>query len=216
MSMTGCRTRVKVCGVCSADDAARAVAAGADAIGVVLADSPRRLTVQEAEVVLAALPPLTARIGVFVDAEPWAVAEAVERLRLSAVQLSGTESPEYCAEMPVPVIKAFHVGDAFDLEEVGRYTGAIAAALLDTAVADLAGGTGRAFRWDAVTGRPEGLPIVVAGGLTPENVGEAIGALRPYAVDVSTGVEAVTRVKDPRLLEEFCSAVRCADGEGSA
>jgi phosphoribosylanthranilate isomerase len=205
------RTRVKICGVCSADDAAFAVAAGADAVGVVLAESARRLTIEEAEVVLASVPPLVARVGVFVDADPGVVARTAARLRLSFVQLCGAESPAYCAAMPVPAVKVFHVGEDFDASSVDAYVGSVAAAMLDTQVVGMAGGTGRTFDWEAPKELPDSLPVVVSGGLNAGNVGEAIRILRPFGVDVSSGVEARPRHKDPDAVERFLAAVRAAD-----
>jgi phosphoribosylanthranilate isomerase len=209
------RTRVKICGITNEADAALAVAAGADAVGVVLAESPRRVTLPQAERALAAVPPLVARVGVFVDAEPAFVAEAVRALRLTAVQLHGDETPEACASAPVPVIKAFRVAGPQDLTGVEAYRGSISAALLDARVPHARGGTGVAFDWDAARDAlPSWVPVVVAGGLHADNVGTAVRTLRPFAVDVSSGVEAAPGVKDARKVEQFMAAVRAADEEG--
>jgi phosphoribosylanthranilate isomerase len=206
------RTRVKVCGLTRASDARAAVAAGADALGVILVPGARRaVTLEQAAEVLAAAPPSVLRIGVFVDAPAADVREAVERLGLDEVQFSGDETPEACAAAPVPVIKAFHVGPGFSLEQVVPYQGAIAAALLDTAASGERGGTGQVFDWSIVTTMCVGVPVILAGGLNPGNVGEAIAVARPFAVDVSSGVEAALREKDPVLIEEFIAAVRSAD-----
>lgn len=208
------RTRIKICGLTRAEDAAAAVAAGADALGVVLAPSKRQVTLDQAAAVFADVPPLVARVGVFVDAQADAVWEAVARLGLTAVQFHGDEAPETCAAAPVPVIKALRVEPGFDAADVGRYRGAVAALLLDTYVAGEHGGTGMAFDWDRVAGLlPRDIPVVLAGGLGPDNVAEAVRTLRPYAVDVSSGVEQAPAVKDHAKVAAFCEAVRAADGE---
>ncbi|MDO8847602.1 MAG: phosphoribosylanthranilate isomerase [Coriobacteriia bacterium] len=208
------RTRIKICGLTRPEDAAAAVAAGADAVGVVLAPSRRQLTIDQAAEVLADVPPFVARVGVFVDAHADDVWEAVSRLELTAVQFHGDEAPETCEMAPAPVIKALRVGPGFGIASTDAYRGVVSALLLDTLVAGEAGGTGVAFDWYAVAGRlPEWAPVVLAGGLGPENVAEAVRALRPYTVDVSSGVESAPGVKDHRLIEEFVAAVRGADGE---
>lgn len=208
------RTRIKICGLTRAEDAAAAVSAGADALGVVLAPSKRRVTLDEAAEVFADVPPLVARVGVFVDAHADEVWEAVARLGLAAVQFHGDEAPETCATAPVPVIKALRVGPDFSAERADAYRGAVSALLLDTFVPGEQGGTGVAFDWYDVAGRlPRWAPVLLAGGLGPANVGAAIRALRPYAVDVSSGVESAPGVKDHRSIDAFVAAVRAADEE---
>lgn len=210
------RTRVKVCGLTRVQDAALAVAAGADALGVVLAESPRRVSLEQAEAVLSSVPPFVARVGVFVDADAAFVAQAVERLGLHAVQFHGDEPPEVCAAAPAPVIKAVRVGGAADLAAAEAYRGSVAALLLDARVPGARGGTGVAFDWQAVASAvPSWAPVVVAGGLRPDNVGDAIRVLAPYAVDVSSGVEREPGVKDAGAIKEFIAAVRAADEKGA-
>lgn len=211
--MRPARTRVKICGLTSAADAAEAVKAGADAVGVVLADSPRRLTLEQAEETLTPVGPLVTRVGVFVDAEPDFVSEAVARLGLHLAQFHGTETPEACAGCAVPAVKAFRVGEDFDPREMDAYEGCVAAVLLDTYVPRVNGGSGRTFAWEALPALPEWAPLVVAGGLTPVNVGAAVRALRPYAVDVASGVEEHVRGKDPLKMRAFVAAVRMTDEE---
>lgn len=206
------RTRIKICGLTRPEDAACAVAAGADALGVVLAPSKRQVTLAQAAAVFADVPPLVARVGVFVDARADDVWEAVARLGLTAVQFHGDEAPETCATAPAPVIKALRVGPDFDPAEAERYRGTVSALLLDTFVVGERGGTGQAFGWHDVAGRlPTWAPVVLAGGLGPDNVAAAIGALGPFAVDVSSGVEHAPGVKDHHLIERFAAAVRAAD-----
>ncbi len=211
--MRSVRTRVKVCGITTPVDAAAAVRAGADALGVILSDSVRQVTLEEAEAICAAVPPFVARVGVFVDAPEHFVAEAIGRLNLTAVQFHGTESPERCAATPAPVIKAVRVGVEFDPAGAEPYRGSVSALLYDTYVEGMDGGTGRTFPWEAALPLPEWAPVIVAGGLRPSNVSGAIAALSPFAVDVSSGVEERPRHKDKISLYAFVAAVRAADEE---
>ncbi|MBN1193027.1 MAG: phosphoribosylanthranilate isomerase [Coriobacteriia bacterium] len=210
------RTRIKICGLTRPEDAAAAVEAGADALGVVLAPSKRQVTLKEAALVFADVPPIVARIGVFVDAHADEVWEAVARLGLTAVQYHGSEAPETCEASPVPVIKALRVGPGFDPAAADAYRGVVAALLLDALVPGEQGGTGVAFDWHGVEGAvPTWAPTILAGGLGPGNVAEAIRVLGPYAVDVSSGVEQSPGVKDRAMVAAFCAAVRVADREGT-
>ncbi|MBS3956068.1 MAG: phosphoribosylanthranilate isomerase [Clostridiales bacterium] len=211
--MRNVRTRVKICGLTTPQDAARAVRAGADAVGVVLTDSLRQVTISQAEAVFAVVPPFVARVGVFVDAPAHFVAEAVGRLHLAAVQFHGAETPEMCVDAPAPVVKAVRVGPAFDPASLEAYRGSVAALLLDTLVEGKDGGTGRTFAWNSVLPLPDWIPVAVAGGLTPANVGDAVRTLRPFAVDVASGVEERPRYKDKLALHAFVAAVRAADEE---
>ena len=214
--MTPPRITTKVCGVCRAQDARAAVAAGADAVGVILAPSKRQVSLDEAEAIFAAVAPDVARVGVFVDAEPAFVTDAADRLGLDYVQFHGSETPAVCAAARVPVIKAFKVGPSFRADEVDPYRRVIAFALFDALVADEDGGSGVSFDWDAIAPLPRGMPVIVAGGLDASNVAGAIAALHPASVDVSSGVEARLREKDPDKLRAFCDAVRVANDKESA
>ncbi len=209
------RTRVKICGITNPEDARTAVEAGADVLGVVLAPSPRQVTLEQAGRALADVPPGVGRVGVFVDADPVFVAEAVERLGLTAVQFHGSETPEACAAAPAPVIKVLRVGTDFALAEAAPFRGTVSAYLLDTLDTRKAGGTGRTFDWHVITrNRPGGAPLYLAGGLTPLNVADAICTVRPFAVDVSSGVEERPGHKDRLKIQAFMAAVRAADQEG--
>ena len=207
------RTRVKVCGVTRAQDARAAVACGADAIGVIFAESARQLTAEQAAEVLRAVPPGVARIGVFVDPALAEVENAIAACGLTAVQLSGSESPELCDSVSVPVLKAIRIGTDFDSLQTEPFRGHAAALLLDTLVPGKAGGTSQTFDWLAVGVLPGWAPSFVAGGLTPDNVAACILALHPFAVDVSSGVEVSPGVKDHDRIAAFCTAVRDADLE---
>lgn len=207
------RTRIKICGITNASDAAAAVAAGADAIGVIFAPSPRQVTIAQAAAALAVVPPPVGRVGVFVDASAEEISEAVSACGLTAVQFSGDESPERCDEVAVPVIKAIRVGTDFGDATAEPYRDHAAALLLDTLVTGKAGGTSQTFDWQAVGGVSGRVPVFVAGGLNAENVGECITTLRPFAVDVSSGVEASAGIKDHDRIAAFCAAVCQADRE---
>ena len=209
------RTRIKICGVTRAEDAAAAVAGGADAVGVIFASSPRQVSVEQAADVLSAVPPFVARVGVFVDAPTGLIRRAVESCGLTAVQFSGSETPEICDTVPVPVLKVIHVGTHFDSSAAEPYRGHAAALLLDTLSTDKAGGTSQHFDWRTVEADLGWAPTIVAGGLHPGNVGECVALLRPFAVDVSSGVESAPGIKDHDRIEAFCAAVRAADSEVS-
>jgi phosphoribosylanthranilate isomerase len=150
---------------------------------------------------------------VFVDAPLEHISEAIRVCGLTAVQLSGSESPEQCDAVPAPVVKVVHVGTDFPLETLEPYRGHAAALLLDTYVTGKAGGTSQTFDWQATGDLPGWAPSFVAGGLNPDNVGACIRALHPFAVDVSSGVEASSGIKDHVKMAAFCAAVRTADQE---
>ena len=214
-------TRVKICGITSPEDASAAVGAGADAIGVVFAASPRQVDLARAREVLSVVPEGVTRVGVFVDADQSEVEEAVSACGLDEVQYHGDESPEACAAASAPVVKAFRVASGFDPSVIEPYRDRIAAALLDTYVPREHGGTGRAFQWESVGDLPEWAAIIVAGGLSPANVASAIEAFHPFGVDVSSGVEEWPGNKDRNRMRAFVDAVREADrsacaGKGSA
>jgi phosphoribosylanthranilate isomerase len=200
--------RVKICGITSLDDARAALNAGADALGLMFYEpSPRNLSLKEAARIAAALPPFIARVGVFVDAPEQFVRDAISACGLDAVQFHGKESPDYCARFQTKVIKAFRMRDASTLAVLPKYV--THAWLLDSFVSGQQGGTGAVFNWDlAVQAQTLGKPIVLAGGLTPENVTEAIAKVRPCAVDVSSGVESAPGKKDARRIRAFVAAAK--------
>lgn len=202
-------TRIKVDGITNWEDARAAVEAGADAIGFIFAPSPRRVTPEQAREVILGLPPFVTTVGVFVDCHIRALWETVEASGVSVIQLHGAEPPEFLDELvPWRVIKAFRVREARDLKALPRYAKA-SALLLDAYVEGIAGGTGRTFDWSlAVRAKGVGKPIILAGGLTPDNVAEAVAAVQPYGVDVSSGVEAAPGRKDHDGIRRFIQAVR--------
>jgi phosphoribosylanthranilate isomerase len=202
--------KVKVCGMTRYEDARLALDLGAWAIGLVFhPPSPRAIAPEKAAELIARLPADTISVGVFVDAPLEDVNRAVERIGLKAVQLHGAETPEYAAGVKAGrVIKAFRVRAGFDDARIDDYPECLI--LLDAHVEGLPGGTGRAFEWDIARKAWERAPIILAGGLNPENVEEAIRTVRPMAVDVSSGVEARPGEKDPKKLRLLFDAVHRA------
>ncbi len=207
----GMLVRVKICGVTSVADARAAADAGADAVGLMFYErSPRRVDLDTAAAIGRALPPFVVRVGVFVDAAEAFIHEAAARCGLSALQLHGDETPDFCRRFALPVIKAFRIRGPESLRALAAYD--TAAWLLDSYVPGHPGGTGARFNWELVRGVPSGTPIILAGGLTPENVADAVRRTRPYAVDVSSGVESAPGRKDPARMRAFVAAARAAAG----
>jgi len=205
------RTRVKICGLTRVEDVRAAVALGVDAIGLVFyPPSPRAVTPASAARLADAVPAFVTLVGLFVDAEPATILETLDQVPLGALQLHGREGPDDCVGYGLPWLKAIAVRPGVDIErEAERYAGA-ASLLLDTFDPRLAGGTGRRFDWDLVPPALAG-SIVLAGGLEPGNVAEAIRRVRPYAVDVSGGVESSKGVKDQVKMQDFLTGVRDGD-----
>ena len=206
------RTRIKVCGITTLEDARSAVAAGADALGFIFVEqSPRVVTPDIVRTISGQLPPFVNSIGVFRDEKIEVVEEIVSYCRLTLVQLHGAETPEYCRSLSCRVIKSFAMHPDMNREELAPYAEVANAYLLDTHHKDLAGGTGRVFDWKLVDElKPTG-PVILAGGLSTENVGEAIRQVKPFAVDVNSGVEYQPGRKDSDKLKNFAHEVRKAD-----
>lgn len=208
------RTRVKICGVTRVEDAVAAARLGADAIGLVFyAASPRCVSPEAAARIVAALPPFVAAVGLFVDADPGEIRATGQTVRLDLVQYHGEESPEACESAGLPYIKAIRMRPGTDVRAAANRYREARALLLDAYHEDLRGGTGTVFDWDAVP-RNVALPLILAGGLTPDNVARAIAQVEPYAVDVSGGVEQTQGIKDARRMEAFISAALKAPSLG--
>lgn len=205
------RTRVKICGVTRKEDALAAVAAGADAIGLVFCrTSARAVDAAAAQAIVRDLPPFVHVVGLFVDAEALEIRAVLESVRIDVLQFHGGERPEQCRHGK-PYIKAVAMREGVDvLGEQRRYQDACAL-LLDTYVAGRSGGTGQSFDWSRIPALAK--PLVLAGGLTPGNVAAAVQQVHPYAVDVSGGVEQRKGIKDPEQIREFIQEVRKADEE---
>ncbi len=202
--------KVKICGITNVSDALTAADAGADMLGFVFDDrSPRHVSTRAAAGMVQQLPPFIVRVGVFVDAPEDLVMRAIGDCGLNLLQFHGNETPEYCAQFGLMSLKAFRVRDADSLRALAGF--ATDAWLLDAYSPDKPGGTGESFDWDlALEATKIGRPIFLAGGLTPENVAEAVRKVRPYAVDVSSGVEAAPGRKDPAKVRAFIKAAKDA------
>ncbi len=200
-------TRVKICGITNIEDALAAAQAGADALGFVFYEpSPRNVSVATAKAILAELPPFVTTVGLFVNAAADTLTHTLEQLPLDLLQFHGDETETECSRWGKPYIKAIRMKDGIDLETQCQTYHSSRGILLDAFVAGQPGGTGQAFDWDRI---PQGLtkPVILAGGLDPSNIGAAIQQVRPWAVDVSGGVEASKGKKDHALIKAFITGV---------
>jgi phosphoribosylanthranilate isomerase len=204
-------TAAKICGITRHTDAQTAAALGAQALGFVFfAKSPRNIAALDARKIVDALPPFVTSVGLFVNPAVDEVKRVQQGVRLGLLQFHGDESPEFCAQFGVPYIKAVRVKAGLDLLQYARDYRSARGLLLDAFVDGTHGGTGSTFDWNLI---PPGLPlpVILSGGLTSENVGNAIRRVSPWAVDVSSGVELNPGIKDPQKMAAFMKEVRCAD-----
>lgn len=202
--------KVKICGMTNAPDALAAVDAGADLLGFVFYEnSPRYVPIEVATQVIRQLPPFVVKTGVFVDAPPDFVLRAIAECHLDLLQFHGEETPQYCTQFGLMSIKAFRIRDASSLQLLTEYP--TDAWLLDAYAPDKIGGTGEQFNWDlAVEAQKLGRPVFLAGGLNPSNISQAVQRVRPYGVDVSSGVEKSPGKKDPEKMRAFVQAAKAA------
>jgi len=203
--------KVKVCGITNAEDALAAVEAGADALGFIFYEkSPRYVVPAVAANIIAELPPLVTPVGVFVNEGLATVRSIMETCRLAMVQLHGDENVSYCRELARPAMKALRLKDRGSLLALAEYQGrgGVRGFVLDTFSELAYGGTGQITDWGLAADVAKSTPILLAGGLTPENVTEAIRIVRPYGVDVSSGVESAPGKKDHAKMRAFVDAVR--------
>jgi len=201
--------RIKICGITNKQDAIEASGLGADMLGFILyRDSKRYIEPKKIRDVLNEVPDTIAKVGVFVDENAKKVIEIAQDCSLDMLQFHGKESPEYCAQFKdsYKIIKAFRIQDKKSLESINGYD--VDYYLLDTHIDGLKGGTGKTFDWKLIEGYELLKPVILSGGLTPENVGSAIQNVAPYGVDVSSGVEASPGKKDLKLMKEFVDNVR--------
>jgi len=205
------RTRVKICGITRVEDGLAAARLGADAIGLVFyAKSPRAVSVSQAQAVVRALPPFVTIVGLFVDAVPEEIREVLSAVPLNLLQFHGNETPAACRGYGRPYIKVVHMESDTDVVSQARPYDDAAGILVDTFVKGVPGGTGRSFEWSRL---PASLacPLILAGGLTPDNVAVAVSQTRPWAVDVSGGVEAAPGIKDAAKIAAFIRGVNSVE-----
>ncbi|WP_163339340.1 phosphoribosylanthranilate isomerase [Desulfopila sp. IMCC35008] len=200
------RTRIKVCGTTTLHDATAAIDCGVDALGFIFVDSsPRYISPEKAREITMRLPPFVHFVGVFVDQDPVEIKEISRYCNLSTIQLHGKETPDYCQVLrktasPCTVIKAFRVGADSSAGDFKKYSDFVDGYLLDTYVKGQEGGTGEVFDWSVIESLKLDLPFMLAGGLTPENVEAAVSSVRPYGIDINSGVEKEPGVKDHEKL----------------
>lgn len=201
---------VKICGITSVEDALAVEQAGADAIGLMFFEgSPRHITQDQASAIVDSLTKSVVRVGVFVNADESFVRRVMKNCILNVLQFHGEETPEYCAQFDVMTLKAIRVRDESSLKELERFS--TDGFLLDAFSNDALGGTGETFNWDLAKRATEsGRPIFLAGGLTSKNVAEAVKSVRPFAVDVSSGVESEPGKKDADKVRAFVAAAKGA------
>jgi phosphoribosylanthranilate isomerase len=200
--------RVKICGITRAQDLHAACAAGADALGFVFYEkSPRHLTIDAAAALVRELPPFVQAVGLFVDAEPAFIEAVLRTVPLDLLQFHGDETPADCARVGRPFIKAVRVNRDTDLLKCAADFEAARGLLLDAFVAGVPGGTGERFDWSLI---PPHLPkpVILSGGLAPDNVAEAVERVRPWAVDVSSGVEITKGIKDAHKIAQFIAKAK--------
>lgn len=201
------RTRIKICGITRLEDVKAAAQSGVDAIGFVFYElSPRFIEAGLANKIIRSLPPFVTSVGLFVDPDSAQVQKVINKTSLDCLQFHGDEQPGFCGSFGLPYLKAIRMRESVDLvKEVSRYQDAVGI-LLDSFSDEAAGGTGQSFDWARI---PADLPkpVVLAGGLNPDNVKDAIRTARPYAVDVSSGVEESKGIKDKDKIEQFVKAV---------
>jgi phosphoribosylanthranilate isomerase len=200
--------RIKICGITRYEDAKVAAGVGVYALGFVFYEkSPRYIAPEQAALIVKQLPPFVSRVGVFVDEEIEKVIAIARATGIDTVQLHGTESPRYCSKLPLPVIKAFSIEPSTDLTLLEQYH--VAGFLLDTWSSALRGGTGRTFDWSiARSACTKYSHVILAGGLNPSNLEEALETVQPYGIDISSGVEIKPGIKNPRKMRDAVQIVR--------
>ena len=199
--------RIKICGITNEKDALAAAQLGADALGFIFAPSPRQILAEKAQEIIEMLPPMVQTVGVFVDEDPEKVANTAAHCRLDLLQLHGSESPAYCSRFDRRVIKAMRVRSRQDLLGLSEYSNVVDGLLLDTYISNHYGGTGMTFDWNLALEAKKYGRIILAGGLSPENVAHAVDMVRPYAVDASSGLEQRPGVKDHGKIAKFIKRV---------
>lgn len=201
--------KVKFCGITNDQDASRAVRLGVDALGFIFAPSPRQIVPDEARRIIHSLPPFVQTVGVFVNEDLDTIRELMQFCGFQWVQLHGDEPPQMCRELMPHVIKAFQIKDEASLLTIKRYRGHIGSLLLDTYSKGKRGGTEKTFDWNlALKCKHYGWPIILSGGLGPSNVEKAISTVRPYAVDINSGIEDSPGQKSPILMKKLMETIK--------
>jgi phosphoribosylanthranilate isomerase len=209
--MASLRTRIKICGITRVEDALKVVDAGADAIGLVFYDpSPRSVRINLATEIAAAVPAFVSVVALFVDPTKDYVQEVLNNVRIDLIQFHGDEENDFCSQFKTPFIKAIRVRQASDVVASSLRFPDSVGILLDSYKPGVPGGTGESFDWSLIP-KNHSNPIILAGGLTPENVASAINHVQPFAVDISGGVEAAKGIKDSEKIKEFVSEVYDVD-----
>ena len=180
------RTKIKICGITRLEDALLAADLGADALGFIFAESPRQVIPETAREIISLLPPFVNSVGVFVDEEQESVREIAAYCKLDLVQLHGNESSGYCKALDLKALKVIRVKDEKSIESMASYRGTVQGFLLDTYVKGLPGGTGKTFNWELAKQAKKYGPVILSGGLNPDNICEAIEKVKPYGVDISS------------------------------
>jgi phosphoribosylanthranilate isomerase len=200
--------RIKICGITREADGQFAATLGVDAVGFVLAESPRRIQPEIVREISTSLPPFVSSVGVFVDADLESVRQIAGFCGLGWVQLHGNESPDYCRALELNVLKAIRVKGRQSIETMAAYKHCVKGFILDAYVKGQAGGTGKSLDWNLAKEAKKHGPIILSGGLTPEDVRKAINEVRPYGVDVSSGVESSPGMKDHDKIRRFVEQAR--------
>ena len=199
-------TRIKICGIKHLDDALKAIECGADAIGLIFVEkSPRYVSLTDARVIAESLPPFVTSVGLFMNASEETVREALKVVPLNLLQFHGEESPEFCDQFGVPYVKVLRMRENVNVIAFTQEYPNAAGILLDTYSKE-GGGSGQTFDWSLIP-KDVSVPLILAGGLNPENVASAVETVKPYAVDVSSGVESEPAVKDHKKIEQFIKEV---------
>jgi phosphoribosylanthranilate isomerase len=200
--------KVKICGITNKQDASAAVALGVDALGFIFAKSRRLIEPEKARAIIESLPPFVLSVGVFVNEAPTRIMEIAGFCGLDMIQFHGDESPDVCSAFMPRAIKAFQLKDESSLEQIKPYRGKVRAFLFDTYSKEKRGGTGKTFDWSlAVNGSLQGMPIILSGGLSPSNIEYAVLTVKPYAVDLNSGVEKSPGRKDHNLMKQLMKVI---------
>lgn len=199
------RTRIKICGIKHINDALKAIECGVDAIGLIFVEkSPRFIGLQDAHEISKSIPPFVTVVGLFMNSTAETVRETLKSVPLTLLQFHGDETSDFCEQFNMPYIKVLGMNESVDIESFAKEHPKAKGILLDN---EKGGGTGESFDWSLVP-QNSSIPIILAGGLNPENVAAAVETVKPYAVDVSSGVESETAVKDHKKIEQFIKEVQ--------